>query len=148
MSRGAFAAYNAGVAFGFRKIRIRGGLTIPQSSLLAIPDGGDTYGLHPSMPEMQALYLQKKAAILANVGMLAAPFASRAAYQAAPPALVPQQLFSHSDQTGPWQTATPTGLGSSGWVLGHYSALRPTGFRLWDAEAANLRCTERPERQL
>lgn len=93
----------------------RGGLTIPQSSLLAIPNGGDTYGLHPSLPEIQALYLQKNAAILANVGMLVAPFASKAAYQAAPAASLPQQLFSHSDQTGQWQTAIPTGLGSSGW---------------------------------
>ena len=93
----------------------RGGLTIPQASLLGIPNGGDTYGLHPMMPEIQSLYLQGKAAVLANVGMLVAPFASRAAYLSAPPALVPQQLFSHSDQTGQWQTAIPTGLGSSGW---------------------------------
>ena len=93
----------------------RGGLTIPQSSLLSIPNGSDTYGLHPMLPEIQALYLQNKAAILANVGMLVAPFASRAAYQSAPPSMVPQQLFSHSDQTGQWQTAIPTGLGSSGW---------------------------------
>ena len=94
---------------------VRGGLTIPQASLLAIPNGGDTYGLHPMLPEIQALYLQKKAAILANVGMLVQPFANKAAYQAATPAQLPQQLFSHSDQTGQWQTAIPTGLGSSGW---------------------------------
>jgi uncharacterized protein (DUF1501 family) len=93
----------------------RGGLAIPQSSLLTIANGSDTYGLHPSLPEIQALYQQGKAAVLANVGMLVAPFASRAAYQSAPTSLVPQQLFSHSDQTGQWQTAIPTGLGSSGW---------------------------------
>ena len=93
----------------------RGGLAIPQSSLLSIPNGSDTYGLHPSLPEIQALYLQKKAAVLANVGMLVQPFQSKAAYQAATPAMLPQQLFSHSDQTGQWQTAIPTGLGSSGW---------------------------------
>ena len=93
----------------------RGGLTIPQSSLLSIPNGGDTYGLHPSLPEIQALYLQNKVAILANVGMLVAPFATRAAYQSAPTNMVPSQLFSHSDQTSQWQTAIPTGLGSSGW---------------------------------
>jgi uncharacterized protein (DUF1501 family) len=93
----------------------RGGLTLPQSSLLSISNGSDIYGLPPSMPEIQALYQQNKAAILANVGMLVAPFANRAAYQSAPVNLVPAQLFSHSDQTGQWQTAIPTGLGSSGW---------------------------------
>jgi uncharacterized protein (DUF1501 family) len=47
--------------------------------------------------------------------MLVAPFANRTAYLTAPTNMVPQQLFSHSDQTGQWQTAIPTGLGSSGW---------------------------------
>lgn len=94
---------------------VRGGLTIPQGSLLAIPNGSDTYGLHPSLPEIQALYLQNKAAVLANVGMLVQPFTSKAAYQSATPSMLPQQLFSHSDQTGQWQTAIPTGLGNSGW---------------------------------
>ncbi|HEX3878125.1 MAG TPA: DUF1501 domain-containing protein [Bryobacteraceae bacterium] len=93
----------------------RGGLAIPQSSLLTIPNGADTYGLHPSLPEIQALYLQQKAAVLANVGMLVQPFTNKSAYQAATPAMLPQQLFSHSDQTGQWQTAIPTGLGGSGW---------------------------------
>jgi len=93
----------------------RGGLTIPQGSLLSIPDGSDTYGLNPSMPEIANLYKSKKVAILANVGMLVKPFASRAAYQAATSSMLPSQLFSHSDQSGQWQTAIPTGLGSSGW---------------------------------
>lgn len=95
--------------------QVRGGLTIPQGNLLPIANGSDTYGLHPSLPEIQSLYLQKHAAILANVGMLVAPFANKTAYLTAPTNMVPQQLFSHSDQTGQWQTAIPTGLGSSGW---------------------------------
>jgi uncharacterized protein (DUF1501 family) len=93
----------------------RGGLAIPQATLLSIPNGSDTYGLHPMLPEIQALYLQKKAAVLANVGMLVAPFPTKAAFQTAAPSMIPQQLFSHSDQTGQWQTAIPTGLGNSGW---------------------------------
>src|SRR5580698_6577880 len=48
----------------------RGGLAIPQGQLLPIANGSDTYGLHPSLPEIQTLYNQKKAAVLANVGML------------------------------------------------------------------------------
>ena len=111
----------------------RGGLAIPQSSLLAIHNGSDTYGLHPSLPEIQALYLEGKAAILANVGMLVKPFANKSAYQSATPAMLPQQLFSHSDQTGQWQTAVPTGLSSSGWggriadVLGQQSPAQNVG---------------------
>ncbi len=93
----------------------RGGLTIPQASLLSINNGADTYGLHPSMPEMKALYNGGQVAILANVGMLAKPLGGRVGYQAAPAANLPSQLFSHSDQTGQWQTAIPSGLGSSGW---------------------------------
>ena len=57
----------------------RGGLALPQSSLLPIANGSDTYGLHPSLPEIQGLYNQGKAAVLANVGMLVQPH-DRAAY--------------------------------------------------------------------
>ncbi len=88
-------------------------LSIPQSSLLPIANGSDSYGLHPSLPEIQALYNQGKAAVLANVGMLVQP-TTRAQYLS-PNAVVPAQLFSHSDQTGQWQSGIPTGLGSTGW---------------------------------
>jgi uncharacterized protein (DUF1501 family) len=91
----------------------RGSLAIAQSALLPIANGGDMYGLHPSLPEIQSLYNQGKAAVLANVGMLVQPL-TRAQYLS-PNAAVPAQLFSHSDQTGQWQTAIPTGLGSTGW---------------------------------
>jgi len=91
----------------------RGSLAIPMNTLLPIGVGNDVYGLHPSMPEIQNLYNTKRAAILANVGMLVVPL-NRDAYNQ-PGASVPALLFSHSDQTGQWQTAIPTGLGSSGW---------------------------------
>jgi len=91
----------------------RGPLAIAQTSLLPIANGSDTYGLHPSLPELQSLYNQGKAAVLANVGMLVQPI-TRAQYLT-PNATIPAQLFSHSDQMGQWQTAIPTGLGSTGW---------------------------------
>src|SRR5438270_6621410 len=34
----------------------RQGLALPQSALLPISNGSDGYGLHPNMPEIQALY--------------------------------------------------------------------------------------------
>ncbi len=92
----------------------RGGLALAQSSLLPIANGSDTYGLHPSLVEIQGLYNQGKAAILANVGMLVQPL-SQAQYLSANSTQIPAQLFSHSDQTGQWQTGIPTGLGTTGW---------------------------------
>ena len=92
----------------------RGGLAIPQASLLPIANGSDIYGLHPSLPQIQGLYNQGHAAVLANVGMLVEPI-TRAAYLTDNSALVPSALFSHSDQSSQWQTGIPSGTGSSGW---------------------------------
>ena len=90
-------------------------LALAQNTLLPIAVGSDTYGLHPQMPEIQSLYNAKRAAILANVGMLVSP-TNRSSYLAANggPA-VPASLFSHSDQTSQWQTSIPNGLASTGW---------------------------------
>src|SRR5579871_420276 len=95
----------------------RQGLAIAQGSLLPISAKTDTYGLHPNMPEVQALYTAGHAAILANVGMLVIPLFDKTAYNQFPagsPSL-PVNLFSHSDQTSQWQTAQANGLGSTGW---------------------------------
>jgi uncharacterized protein (DUF1501 family) len=92
----------------------RGGLALPQASLLQIHNGADTYGLHPSLVELQGLYNSGKAAVLANVGMLVQPI-TRAAYLTNNSAIVPSALFSHSDQSNQWQTAIPNGIASSGW---------------------------------
>jgi len=93
----------------------RGPLALAQSSLLPVAAGSDTYGLHPSLVEIQSLYNNKKAAILANVGMLVEP-TNRDSYLAANGgAAVPAALFSHSDQSSQWQTSIPNGLGASGW---------------------------------
>jgi uncharacterized protein (DUF1501 family) len=92
----------------------RGGLALPQSSLLPIANNGDQYGLHPLMPEMQALYNGGNAAIIANVGMLVKPI-TRAMYLANSLANVPVQLFSHGDQVNAWQSAVPDGTATTGW---------------------------------
>lgn len=92
----------------------RGGLALPQASLLPIANGADTYGLHPSLLELQSLYSQGKAAVLANVGMLVEPL-TKTAYQTNNSAIIPSALFSHSDQSNQWQTAIPNGIASSGW---------------------------------
>jgi uncharacterized protein (DUF1501 family) len=92
----------------------RGGLALAQGSLLPISNGSDTYGLHPSLVEIQGLYNQGKAAVLANVGMLVEPM-TRSLYLTNNGATVPSALFSHSDQSAQWQTGIASGTGSSGW---------------------------------
>ena len=92
----------------------RQGLAIAQGSLLPIKNGSDNYGLHPLMPEIQALYNNGNAAILTNVGMLVQP-TTPAIFQSNNLAKLPSQLFSHSDQVGQWQAAIPNGTASTGW---------------------------------
>jgi uncharacterized protein (DUF1501 family) len=94
--------------------KARGGLALPQSLLKPIHNGSDVYGLHPYMPEVQSLYLQGKAAVLANVGNLVLPI-DKTAYTSNNLSLVPSALFSHSDQQNQWQSAIPNSIASSGW---------------------------------
>jgi len=92
----------------------RQGLALAQGSLLPIANGNDVYGLHPSMTEMQGLYNTGALAVLANVGNLVQPI-NRDGYLTNNLAIVPSALFSHSDQSSQWQSAIPTGIGSTGW---------------------------------
>lgn len=88
---------------------LRGGLSLPPNQLLTINAGNVPYGLHYGLPNMQNLYGQGKAAIVANVGNLVQP-TSRGNQQS-----LPTQLFSHSDQVVQIQTGAPdTSLGT-GW---------------------------------
>ncbi len=89
-------------------------LALSQASLLPIANGSDTYGLHPSLPEIQGLYKAGKAAVLANVGMLVQP-TNRTIFASNNSATIPTALFSHSDQAGQWQSAIPNGLAATGW---------------------------------
>ena len=94
----------------------RSSLALAQSTLLPITPitGSAAYGFHGNLPDFQALFQQKKLAVLANCGVLVQP-TTKAQYQARATAL-PQNLFSHSDQ----QTETQAGMGTSststGWA--------------------------------
>ncbi len=94
----------------------RGGLALAQGSLVPVHNGNDTYGLHPKLAELGALYNQgaSPVAVVANVGMLVKQI-DRNLYNSNNSAIVPNALFSHSDQSSQWQTSIPTGLGSTGW---------------------------------
>ncbi len=91
-------------------------LAIPQSAILSLtsldPDG-NTYGLHPSCPELQTLFGEGKLALLFNTGTLVYPI-TRAEYLAGSTA-TPPQLFSHADQQTQWQTSIPDQPTTTGW---------------------------------
>jgi uncharacterized protein (DUF1501 family) len=91
-------------------------LAIPQSAILPVTslDGdGNTYGLHPSCPELQTLFGEGKLAFLFNTGTLVYPI-TRAQYLAGTTAK-PPQLFSHADQQTQWQTSVPDQPPTTGW---------------------------------
>ncbi len=90
-------------------------LAIPQSAILPVTtlnSDGNTYGLHPSCPELQTLYGEGKLAFLFNTGTLVYPV-TRAQYLAG--LNKPPQLFSHADQQTQWQTSLPDQPPLTGW---------------------------------
>jgi uncharacterized protein (DUF1501 family) len=78
-----------------------------------IADGAQ-YGLHPSMPHLQALFAGQHAAFVANVGPLIAP-TTKAEY-AAKAVPLPPQLFSHNDQQDQWHALRGHNLSDTGWA--------------------------------
>ncbi len=97
----------------------RGILALPQNSIRPINAANASgvnagqFGVHPSMPEIQALFNSGKAAFIANTGSLAAPV-TRATYLNGS-AQLPPQLFSHEDQQIQWQTSWPDSPSRTGW---------------------------------
>ncbi len=92
---------------------VRSSLAISRESLL--PLNGNQYALHPSMPDLQALYNQDNLAVMGNVGPLIQP-TSRTSLQNESVQL-PADLFSHNHQQEFWETGT-TATGSThppGW---------------------------------
>ena len=91
---------------------LRGGLALAQNTLLPLTPAPN-FALHPSLPDIQALFNNKNAAFVANVGTLVQPL-TRAQYQAGQTA--PVNLFSHPDQQLEWQNAAQSGATPSGWA--------------------------------
>jgi uncharacterized protein (DUF1501 family) len=89
------------------------GIQLAQGSLLPIQpvNLGTPLGLHPALVQTQALFNQKKVALLANVGTLLAP-TSQAQYNAGQR---PLSLYSHSDQQAQWQSSISNNAAGTGW---------------------------------
>jgi len=94
---------------------IRGPLALPASSLLPLEAGvAGNYGVHPSLPDIQTLFNQKKVAFVANIGTLVKQL-TPAQYQAGTVAM-PVNLFSHPDQQLEWQNAQQSSAVNIGWA--------------------------------
>lgn len=95
---------------------VRSNLAIPQSDLLALNGSvadGRTFGVHPSMPEVQNLYNDGKLAFLSNIGTLIAPATREDFWNNN--GQFPVGLFSHADQIQQWQTAQLLDRSARGW---------------------------------
>lgn len=95
---------------------IRSDLALDSSALLALAGttaDGRRLGVHPGMPEAQALYANGELGFIANVGTLLEQFDAQAVE--AGTARLPLGLFSHSDQIAQWQTAVPDNRVAQGW---------------------------------
>jgi uncharacterized protein (DUF1501 family) len=96
--------------------RARGNLALARDTLLPVTpltrDGRD-FALHASLTEMQALFAQRKLAIVSNVGPLLAPTTRQQYLNESVP--LPPQLFSHNDQQVHWQTSRPDEIAKTGW---------------------------------
>jgi uncharacterized protein (DUF1501 family) len=93
---------------------VRGALALPRGSLLQL--SGSDFGLHPSLSALTPLWAEGKLAPLFNVGPLYAPL-TKAEYRSAGAgaAIVPENLFSHSDQQLLWESGTTDAQARTGW---------------------------------
>lgn len=94
----------------------RSNLALTQGSLLPLnymDSNGKQFGVHPSMPEVQQLFNDKKLAFLTNIGTLVEP-TSVSQYKNKTVKL-PVGLLSHADQIQQWQTSIPQTRSSKGW---------------------------------
>lgn len=92
---------------------VRGPLALPRGSL--VPLGSDL-GLHPAMAPLATAWADGALAPVLNVGPLYAPL-SKAQYRAAAAGdvLIPESLFSHSDQQTQWESGGTRSVERTGW---------------------------------
>jgi uncharacterized protein (DUF1501 family) len=91
---------------------VRGDLALAQNTLLPLTPAPN-FALNPNLPDIQTLFNNNNAAIVANVGTLIQPL-TRAEYLAGQTA--PTNLFSHPDQQLEWQNAAQSAATQTGWA--------------------------------
>ncbi|MES2935155.1 MAG: DUF1501 domain-containing protein [Pseudomonadota bacterium] len=93
----------------------RGPLAIPLANFAAntVTDAAQgSFGFHPRMTQVSALFRSQKLAVVSNVGVILQP-TSLANYKNK--VNLPPQLFSHSDMQEHWHTANPKAPVTTGW---------------------------------
>jgi len=92
-------------------------MAIAQNTLLPVnalnAGAGETYGLHPSAPELANLFNAGQGAFVVNVGTAVQPTNKTQYLQPGYP--LPPQLYSHSDQQAQWAYGQPKQNGTVGW---------------------------------
>ncbi len=105
----------------------RSNLAHKKESLLPLKGFSDSdgrrFGLHPSMPEVQSLFNDKKLSFVANIGPLVEPVLKEQFY--ANSARLPVGLLSHADQFRHWQTSRPGERLNRGWFGAFADSLQP-----------------------
>lgn len=93
---------------------VRGGMHLPIANLTAL--SGVNFGLHPSLAALSTAWSSGDLAPVFNVGPLYQPM-TKAQFRAQPASsdLLPDNLFSHSDQQNLWQNGTTDTLTRTGW---------------------------------
>lgn len=101
---------------------VRKGLAIPRASLSGM--SGSSFGLHPSLFALRSAWDSGHLAPVFNLGPLNRPL-SKEDFRSAPNAspIVPDNLFSHSDQQTLWETANSKSLTRTGWGGGASTVL-------------------------
>lgn len=94
----------------------RSNLALPLNEIRAINalnTQGRQFGVHPSMPKIQALFNSGDVAFISNIGALVAPITKEEFYNES--VVAPLGLFSHSDQQMHWQTGFSHARAATGW---------------------------------
>jgi uncharacterized protein (DUF1501 family) len=113
---------------------LRKSVSIPQSqcNVLSGTTGGKTYGFHPSLSNVSALYNQGKALAVANVGPLRVPVTKAALLRDID--LAPEALMSHPAGRLEWESSSTQALPTTGWggrigdLISQQSGLLPPVF--------------------
>ena len=93
---------------------VRGALALPRGSLVGLGSSG--FGLHPAMSALAPVWSAGALTPVFNVGPLYAPVTKTELRNApASSPLLPDSLFSHSDQQVLWETSTTNALERTGW---------------------------------
>jgi uncharacterized protein (DUF1501 family) len=95
---------------------VRGSLALPSNALQALSTS--RFGLHPGLAPLTNVWDDNAMAVVHNVGPLAKPM-TQAQYvswrKQNDASLVPESLFSHSDQQRQWENAGTTTISQTGW---------------------------------